>query len=354
MTGIALSGGVDSCAAAIVLHEQGEPVFGMTLVLGEGLPAPFQLERAARLCRRLGISHHILDVRREFLCVQEYFCTEYLAGRTPNPCAVCNRDIKFGILLEGARVLGADRIATGHYARVGMHEGRRFVARARERKSQEYFLGLLTQQALAAAVFPLADITRAEAHEITTSAGLTIPVTQSSQDACFLGRQGHVPFVCRHTGFTPVPGEILDFRGSIVGHHRGALRYTIGQRKGLGIGLGRRVYVLSVDARSNTITVGERRNWPHCGFSIRALNFMKMEALAGPVAARVKVRYRQEAEASVLHPDGQKGAWVEYGGICAPGQLAVFYDEQDAVLCAGTIDGLLDREPAQVPDTGPA
>ncbi|HQI82068.1 MAG TPA: tRNA-specific 2-thiouridylase, partial [Deltaproteobacteria bacterium] len=228
MVGVAMSGGVDSCAAAIVLREQGEHVSGMTLVLGDGLPAPFQLERAARLCRRLGISHHVLDVRREFVRVQDYFCAEYLSGRTPNPCAVCNRDIKFGILLEGARTLGADRIATGHYARSGMHGGRRFVARARERKSQEYFLGLLTQQALAASVFPLADITRDEAHGIATSAGLAIPVTQSSQDACFLGGQGHVPFVCRHTGFTPAPGEILDFHGRIVGHHRGALWYTIG------------------------------------------------------------------------------------------------------------------------------
>lgn len=228
------------------------------------------------------------------------------------------------------------------------------MARARERKSQEYFLGLLTQQALAAAVFPLADVTRAEAHEIATSAGLAIPVTQSSQDACFLGGQGHVPFVCRHTGFSPVPGEILDFQGRIVGHHRGVLRYTIGQRKGLGIGLGRRVYVLSVDARSNTITVGERRHWTHCGFSIRALNFMKMKALVGPVAARVKVRYRQEAEAAVLHPDGENGARVSYRGICAPGQLAVFYDEHDAVLCAGTIEGLLDSEPEDSPEPGPA
>jgi tRNA-specific 2-thiouridylase len=354
MVGVALSGGVDSCAAAIVLHEQGEPVFGMTLVLEDGLPASFQIERAARLCRRLGISHHILDVRREFLSVQDYFCAEYLAGRTPNPCAVCNRDIKFGILLEGARALGADRIATGHYARAGMHRGRRFVARARERKSQEYFLGLVAQQALAAAVFPLADITRAEAHEIATSAGLAIPLTQGSQDACFLGRQGYVPFVCRHTGFTPAPGEILDSRGRIVGRHRGALRYTIGQRKGLGTGLGRRVYVLSVDARANTITVGERRHWRHDGFFIEHLNFMKMGSLSGPLSARVKVRYRQEAEDAVLHPHGENGARVEYGGICAPGQLAVFYDEDDAVLCAGTIEGPLDREPGNSPEAGPA
>jgi tRNA-uridine 2-sulfurtransferase len=340
MIAVALSGGVDSSAAAILLHEQGRSIIGLTLSLDELTPGSRQVDRARMLCRRLGIAHHVVEVHGEFKAVKEYFCRQYLAGRTPNPCTVCNRDIKFGVLMDRARSLGADLIATGHYVRKDALEGRLFVARARELKSQEYFLGLVTQQALAGSVFPLGGFTRSEAQRIVASAGLDIPVTQSSQDVCFIGPGGYGAFIETHAGIMSEPGPILDIRGRTIGIHRGALRYTIGQRKGIGIGLGRRVYVLAIDAAGNTITVGDGRDWKHRGFLVPELHCMKMERPSKPVAVRVKVRYRQEAQPAVMYPEGVAGARVEYGGIYAPGQLAVFYDDDDAVLCAGFIDHL--------------
>lgn len=341
---VALSGGVDSSAAAILLHEQGQRLMGLTLALDESTPAAHQVEMAKLLCRRLGITHRVLSVDREFREIKEYFCRQYLAGRTPNPCVLCNRDIKFGYLLTRAMSLGADQIATGHYVRSADHEGRRYVARAKETKSQEYFLGLVGQQALARSVFPLGDMTREEAQKLVASAGLDIPITQSSQDVCFIGPGGYVPFIMSYTGYRPESGAILDIRGRILGCHQGALRYTVGQRKGLGIGLGRRVYVLAVDPVKNTVTVGDISAWKHRGFFVPALNFMKIDRLGDPLAVDVKVRYRQEAKPAVLHPERGSGAWVEFEGLYAPGQLAVFYDSDGEVLCAGIIERPEERE----------
>jgi tRNA-specific 2-thiouridylase len=204
--------------------------------------------------------------------------------------------------------------------------------------SQDYFLGLVDQQALARSVFPLGEYTRTEARKIVASAGLGMPDVQSSQDVCFIGQGGYVSFIESYAGYRPEPGAILDVRGRTVGFHKGALRYTVGQRKGLGIGLGRRVYVLAIDALNNTITVGDLRRWPYHGFSVPELNFMKAAELEQPLAVNVKVRYRQDAQSAVLHPAGKTGAWVEFKGLYAPGQLAVFYDHDGAVLCAGIIE----------------
>lgn len=340
MIAVALSGGVDSAAAAVFLHEQGEAILGVTLCLDERVPDALHRERAKALCSHLNIPHHIIDVRGPFRSVKDVFCREYLAARTPNPCAMCNRDIKFGVLLDEVRSLGADRMATGHYVRKDTAYGRYYIARAQEGKSQEYFLGLLSQQALELSVFPLACVTRTEARRLAASAGLDIPEEQSSQDACFLGEEGYASFIRAHSGFTPAPGVILDVRGRVVGSHKGALNFTIGQRKGLGVGLGRRVYVLGIDSRENTITVGEPRHWRHRGFFVPEVNFMKLACLKETMAVRVKVRYRQEAQPAVIRPAGEAGVLVEHDGLFAPGQLAVFYDADDAVLCAGIIEYL--------------
>lgn len=338
MIAVALSGGLDSSAAAILLHEQRQHLIGLTLALDETTPVARQVDRARMLCRHLGVPHHVLPVGREFKAVKDYFCQQYLAGRTPNPCVVCNRDMKFGLLLDRAMALGADRIATGHYVKAGFHAGRRYVARASETNSQEYFLGLVGQRALARAIFPLGELSRTEARRIVASAGLDVPATRGSQDVCFIGQGGYAAFIEAHTGYRPHRGTILDAGGRTVGFHRGALRYTVGQRKGLGIGLGRRVYVLAVDAARNTITVGESGSWRHKGFLVPEVNFMKMPGLQHSVACHVKVRYRQDARPAVLHPEGKTGARVDFDDLFAPGQLAVFYDSDGAVLCAGTIE----------------
>jgi len=337
MIAVALSGGVDSSAAAILLHRKGEALMGFTLYLGENVPPQVQIGRAHALCIRLGIPHHVVDASNEFRAVTDYFCQEYLSGRTPNPCAVCNRDIKFGVLLDKAGALGASHVATGHYVKKVTNMGRHYLQRAHEASSQEYFLGLVSQDALGRSIFPLADVTRSDAEALAQGIGLSIPRAHTSQDACFTGEKGYVQFIEDYMGDRPIEGDILDSGGRVIGRHKGALRYTMGQRKGLGLGFGRRVYVLDKDVKSNTITVGMQSQWPHRGFHVRSLNFMKLETLENTLVARVKVRYRQEPEPAVIHPRGSQ-AHVEYGGIFAPGQLAVFYDREDAILCAGIIE----------------
>ena len=346
MIAVGLSGGTDSAAAAIRLHEEREELVGVTLVFGEENPPAVSIERAGRLCAHLKIRHVVMDATSPFKTVKDYFCREYLAGATPNPCVVCNRDIKFGLFLEKAGELGADRIATGHYVRKAGEDGRVWLGRAKEKNSQEYFLGLISQDAIQRSLFPLHDITREEARELAARTGLHIHKQETSQDACFTGAQGYVPFITSYTGYKPQPGDVLNMRGMVIGKHRGALYYTIGQRKGLGMGFGRKVYVLGRDMEKNTITVGGREQWPYRGFTMEQINLMKIPALDKPLAVRMKVRYRQYAKDALLIPLPGGRAAVRYEGLFSPGQLAVAYDSQDDILCAGIIGSALKDIPA--------
>lgn len=346
MIAVGLSGGTDSAAAAIRLHEEREELVGVTLVFGEENPPAVSIERAGRLCAHLKIRHVVMDATSPFRTVKDYFCREYLTGATPNPCVVCNRDIKFGLFLEKAGELGADRIATGHYVRKAGEDGRVWLGRAKEKNSQEYFLGLISQDAIQRSLFPLHDITREEARELAARTGLHIHKQETSQDACFTGAQGYVPFITSYTGYKPQPGDVLNMRGMVIGKHRGALYYTIGQRKGLGMGFGRKVYVLGRDMEKNTITVGGREQWPYRGFTMEQINLMKIPALDKPLAVRMKVRYRQDAKDALLIPLPGGRAAVRYEGLFSPGQLAVAYDSQDNILCAGIIGSALKDIPA--------
>lgn len=335
MIAVALSGGVDSAAAAIILHDQGEELLGITMRLGEGLPDDTHLERAGALCAKLGIAYHIIDLSVAFNAVRRYFCDAYLASLTPNPCAMCNRDMKFGLLLEHAQVLGADTLATGHYVRRGRYGERIFLARSAWKNSQEYFLGLLPQEVLRHTTFPLGNFTKPMAEDLVHRLGIDIPRQASSQDVCFI-RDDYATFIKEFAGHHPKPGRILDTHGQSVGTHRGALFYTIGQRKGLGMGFGRRVYVLDVNQAQNTVTIGDRSLWPHKGFFIEQVNYMKLAGLAAPLTALLKVRYKQEPVSATITPTAQ-GLWVDYPDLFAPGQLAVAYDADGAILLAGII-----------------
>lgn len=337
MIAVALSGGVDSAAAAIRLRESRQDLMGLTFLFGESNPPLANIERAGSLCAYLNIRHVVVDAASQFSSIKEYFCREYLAGKTPNPCVVCNRDIKFGLLLEKAGKLGAQSIATGHYVRKAGSEGRVWLGRAREKNSQEYFLGLLSQEAVRRSLFPLHDTTKEEARELVAGTGLTIHERDTSQDVCFIGEEGYVPFITSYTGYHPCPGNILSRRGLVIGGHKGALFYTIGQRRGLGMGFGRRVYVLGIDMEKNTVTIGDREQWPYRGFFMDEVNFMKITGLQEPLKVRIKVRYRQEAQDALIIPVSDKGAAVRYDGLFSPGQLAVAYDGQDDILCAGII-----------------
>ena len=337
MIAVALSGGVDSAAAAIRLHEEREAIMGVTFVFGESNPPPEHIERAGSLCAYLNVRHTVVDASSPFTAVMDYFCREYLAGNTPNPCVVCNRDIKFGLFLKKASELGAERIATGHYVRKAAEGGRTWLGRAREMNSQEYFLGMLSQEAIRLSVFPLHDTTKEEARNLAASAHVAIHKRDTSQDVCFIGPGGYVPFISSCTGYHSCPGDILDQRGLVIGRHRGALFYTIGQRKGLGMGFGKRVYVLDKDMKKNTVTVGERSQWPYQSFFMEQVNFMKISGLKEPREVRIKVRYRQEARDALLIPAPDGRVEVRYEGMFSPGQLAVAYDGREDILCAGFI-----------------
>jgi len=337
MIAVGLSGGADSAAAALLLHDSGAHLCGITGCFGESNPGNEKLEKAKYICRYLGMDHHVLDVRAEFASIKKYFCREYLAGNTPNPCVICNRDIKFDLLLELSRGFGADMVATGHYVKKGLEHGRYFVARSRESNSQEYFLGLVGQEALRQSVFPLEDTTKEEAHLIVEGSGLSVPRNETSQDVCFFDAGEYVPFILSSTDHVLKPGPIVNSQGRVIGKHRGALNYTIGQRKGLGMGFGKRVYVLGIDMARNTVTVGDLDEWPHRGFIVRSVNYMKIPGIETPMEALVKVRYRQETESAFIEPGGGGELIVHYNGLFSPGQLAVVYDHEDAVLCAGII-----------------
>lgn len=335
MIAVALSGGVDSAAAAILLHESGERLMGISMRLSADVPDGVHLERAQLLCNKLGIPYHLIDLSRAFGTVRKYFCDSYLAGLTPNPCAVCNRDMKFGQLFEHARALGADCLATGHYVRREVSGERCFLSRAAWKNSQEYFLGLLSQEVLRRTTFPLGDLTRTAACDLARRLDIDIPLQASSQDVCFI--QGdYTDFIRDYTGHRSTPGRILDTHGRTVGTHHGALRYTIGQRKGLGMGFGRRVYVLDVDQSENTVTIGERTEWPYEGFFLDGVNCMKIASPQASFGAEVKVRYKQDPVCATIRPTAQ-GLWVDYPDLFAPGQLAVAYDPDGAILLAGFI-----------------
>ena len=342
MIAVGLSGGADSAAAALLLHDSGEELCGITGYFGESNPGPEKLEKARYICRYLGVDHHVVDVRKAFASIKNYFCSEYLAGNTPNPCVICNRDIKFDLLLKMVKGFGADRVATGHYVRRGVERGRYFVARAREANSQEYFLGLVSQDALRQSMFPLESTTKDDAHGIVEASGLSVPRNETSQDVCFLDSGQYVPFVLSRTGHSIKPGPIMNSSGRYVVEHHD--RPPGLEQLGLGTGFGRRVYVLGINMALNTVTVGDLDEWPHKGFIVRSVNYMKIPGIDAPMEALVKVRYRQQGERALIEP-GQGGELlVHYRGLFSPGQLAVVYDHEDAILCAGIITTALSYE----------
>ncbi|MEA2102347.1 MAG: tRNA 2-thiouridine(34) synthase MnmA [Thermodesulfobacteriota bacterium] len=336
MIAVALSGGDDSTAAAIVLHDSGETIMGITMYLGPHNPGKASIKRAADLCEYLDIPHHLIDLSQAFDAIKDAFCMDYIHGLTPNPCIICNRDIKFRAFLDSARKLGADQIATGHFARIKTHGSRYYLCRAAQINSQEYFMGLVSQEALAKTILPLGKMTKKEVIDKVKDCAFGARPSRASQDLCFIHHKDHAAFIASRTGFRSVPGPILDTQGKIIGTHQGAIHYTIGQRKGLGTGFGKPCYVLKTDMENNTVTIGDRYGITTTGFFLSKINYMKQPCLDHPVSIMLKVRYRQRPEPARVRPT-TNGLRVEYPGIFAPGQLAVAYDKDDCILFAGII-----------------
>lgn len=356
----AMSGGVDSSVAAHLLREQGYEVIGLTMDLYdiprdrcEGEKAKSccgwrAKEDAGRVAAALGISHYVVDLRREFSrTVIDDFCREYALGRTPNPCIRCNESIKFKALAERAGKLGADFIATGHYARVSREAktGRYALRKGLDgAKDQSYFLSSLTQAQLAAALFPLGELTKSEVRRIARRLDLEVADRPESQEVCFVPGKDYAGFVARRCPEALVPGPIVDTSGRILGRHAGIIHYTIGQRKGMGIAAAHPFYVLAIDPGRRAIIVGRNEELYKRGLVAERVNFVSVAGLAGPTALGVKIRYRSREAGAVISPEGLDRVRVVFAKpqrAVTPGQSAVFYDG-DEVVGGGIIREPLD------------
>ena len=360
---VAMSGGVDSSVAAGLLVQQGWDVIGVTLRLWD-CDAPETAKSccgvdavaAARgVADKLGIPHYSKDCRDEFVeAVLRPSWDEYDRGRTPNPCIPCNESIKFGLLAEMARDLGATHVATGHHAKIGHDaEGRPFVARGHDRdKDQSYFLVHLTRELLEHALFPVGELTKDRVREIARELGLPNAERTESQDACLMiGGEGFAEALRRRFEGAARPGEIVDPAGRCLGRHEGIHRYTIGQRRGLGVALGKRAFVSEIDGEGHRVilTTDERRLFA----AAMAVCGVRWTSGAAPDvgSVSVQIRYRHRAVPCAIEIDGERvvARFEEPQRAVAPGQAAVFYDGE-RLLGGGWIDRALWNGEADGPD----
>jgi tRNA-specific 2-thiouridylase len=338
---VAMSGGVDSTAAAILLLEQGYAVEGVTFALFGGSQAA---EQAAEHCARLGISHHVLDLSTEFeRQVVAPFADAYARGITPNPCVWCNRAVKFGAFVDYAEAQGAVAVATGHYARISMAEGRPYITRAADlKKDQSYVLYTLSARRIVRVRFPLGTLDKAEARAVVARRGIHIPAGES-QDICFIPDGDYAAFLVQR-GLAERPGDFVGPDGKVLGRHRGILHYTVGQRRGLGLALPEPVYVSGIDAEENRVQLSGDAALYKGGLIAREVHLPYPEDLSAPRRVTARIRYGHPgAEATALMlPDGQlELRFDRLQRAIAPGQSAVLY-EGDRVLGGGIIAQAID------------
>ena len=350
---VAMSGGVDSSVAAVLLQEQGYELSGVNLRmfhnedLGESREKTCcslaDAEDAALVARRPGFPFYVFDFAQVFRdTVIRDFVEEYQAGHTPNPCAVCNREVKFGALLRRVQALGQDFLATGHYAQVERDpdSGRYLLKRAADRsKDQTYFLYMLTQDQLAHTLFPLGGLHKAEVRQIAETRGLVNARKHDSQDICFVPDGKYADFIERTTGHPSPTGPFLDREGRVLGQHKGLIRYTRGQHKGLGLSTEEPLYVLEKDAAANTIRLGPDSALWTTELTAEQVNLISMPELTVPLRVTAKTRYSQrEAAATVTSlPDGCiHVVFDEPQRAITAGQAVVLYDGE-YVVGGGTI-----------------
>ena len=357
MVVVAMSGGVDSAVAAALLARQGVPVVGITLRIWPSLRpteperrfdsccSPQAVEDARGIAETLGIPYYVLNYEAEFdREVIRYFTQAYLNGETPNPCVACNSRLKFGSLFTRAKGWGATRVATGHYARLEYHAAtsRYRLRRAMDpRKDQSYFLYDLTQEQLAAALFPVGHLSKEETRRVAAQLNLAVAEKPDSQEICFVAGD-YRTYLRERVGAAILPGTIRDTAGTVRGKHQGLAFYTVGQRRGLGIGNPEPLYVVDLDPVRNEVTVGEDRDlWTH-EVEVARVNLIAVDRLDGPQQVLAKIRYAQPAAPATAIPltEGRLRLWFEEPQrAVAPGQAAVMYDphDPDLVMGGGTI-----------------
>jgi len=351
---VGLSGGVDSSVAAAVLVEQGFDVVGVTLRVWPWQPSPDAVQRFGSCCspatvddarqvaRRLGIPYYLLNSEAEFdRMVIGDFAREYEAGRTPVPCTVCNREVKFGSLLARARAWDAAAVATGHYARITRDQatGRRLLWRGVDtQKDQSDFLWPLSQSQLAAARFPVGGITKTEVRETARALGLVTADKPESQEICFIPDDDYRGFLRRRIPQAFRPGPIVDGGGRVLGQHGGLAAFTVGQRRGLGLAAGRTLYVTALDPARNAVVVGEAREVEVDTLVAEQVNWIAIDGLEGPLEVTAQIRHRHTPAPATIRPRGH-GVEVRFDTpqwAPAPGQSVVFY-RGDLVVGGGVI-----------------
>ena len=348
---IAMSGGVDSSVAAKLLCDAGNECIGCTMKLFDNCDAGLSrsrtccslddIEDARSVAFSLGMRYYVFNFKDDFReKVIKKFASAYLAGQTPNPCIDCNRYMKFDKLYERARLLGCDKIATGHYARIEFDGEKYLLKKARdESKDQSYVLYMLTQEQLAHTLFPLGELIKSETRAIAEASKLTNAQKPDSQDICFVPDGDYAAAIERLTGKTSAPGNFIDTDGNVLGTHRGITHYTIGQHRGLGLALPERRYVCKIDAGSGTVTLGSDTELYSREVLVHDFNWISGEAPSGPIRCSAKLRYRQPEQAANVEPLSENEALIRFDTpqrAVTPGQSAVLYDD-DTVLGGGII-----------------
>jgi tRNA-specific 2-thiouridylase len=348
---VAMSGGVDSSVAAALLAEQGHDVVGLSMQLydqrgGESFGSCCTLDDlydARRVADAIGIPHYILNFERQFEThVVTNFVREYTAGRTPLPCARCNSDLKFAALLDRARGLDADQVATGHYARVARSPGGRWLLRrgCDSGKDQSYFLASLTQEQLSRAAFPVGGLTKSEVRSHAHRLGLKVADKPDSQEICFVPDGDYASFISTRTVDAAPGGAVVDREGRTLGTHAGVHHFTVGQRKGLGVSAATPLYVLKIDAHAGQVVVGPRAALERVTLTASGVNWIAVDPPASWHTVSAQIRHRHAAAPGRVRATDPDRAEIEFDApqsAVAPGQAVVFYDG-DIVVGGGWID----------------
>lgn len=340
---VGLSGGVDSAVAAWLLKKEGHEVIGCRMRTFDTEESHIEEESAKAVAEHLHIPLIIRDYRKEFKdCVIDYFAEEYKAGRTPNPCLICNRKVKWESLLSCMREAGAEYVATGHYAAVE-YNGKWCVRRVAGAKDQSYALFDLTQEQLSHTLFPLSEFAKDEIRLMAAEAGLSNSQKPDSMEICFIPDNDYAGFLRENCGIIDCPGNFVDVNGNVLGRHEGIVHYTVGQRKGLGIALGRRIFVKEIRPLTNEVVLADDEAVFTDSLRVRNVNFQLAAEDAEEIRARlIKVRYADRGMPGTMYRDEKNGDYIvrfeKPVRAAAPGQAAVLYDEGERILCGGFIE----------------
>lgn len=334
---VALSGGVDSAAAAIILKERGYDVRGVILRLKPGNGADADIRDAQAVADALDISLDILDERESFKSITDYFCNSYLNGLTPNPCVLCNPTIKFGKLVAYAKSKGALFLATGHYSDIICDNGTYFIKRNPSSKDQSYFLCGLNQELLSFVQFPLSNYSKEDIRKLVEERGVPVAHKKDSQEVCFIPDNDYISFIENQLKPEAKPGDFLSTAGEKLGTHSGLYKYTIGQRKGLGA-FGKPMYVISINKENNSVTIGDNEELFKDKIHIGGINFLAGKAPSQSFDCQVKIRCAAKpAQAHLtLTAAGAQIVFLQPQRAAAPGQTAAIYID-DILIGGGTI-----------------